>query len=130
MIPSQQSSSAHDLACAGEDEFIPCRDICIPGPIVLLAYFAYVIGQQSFAPEDDDWLERVERQAERSRKRRLERQRDLARRLAPLQNAMGWTFVTDDGLPTTDAYVFLALAVVVQLTLASALAEPFRQAFS
>lgn len=100
--------------------------LLVPLPF-LLAGFAYVLGTQAFGTDDDNgWLERVERQAERSRQRRLARQRDLAARLLPLQRATGWSLVTEDGRPTQDAYVFLALAVVMQVGLAFALAEPLR----
>ena len=96
--------------------------ILTPGPIILLAGFAYALGTQAFAAEDDEaWLEKLERQAERSREKRLARQRDLASRLAPLQELLGWPLVSADGLPTSDAYTFVAAAVVTQLLLALAL---------
>jgi hypothetical protein len=100
--------------------------LLVPLPL-LLASFAFVVGQQAFASEDEGWLEA---QAERSRKRRLARQRDLASRLVPVQNSLGWRLVSEDGLPTQDAYAFVAIAVVVQVALALAVAAPLRDALS
>lgn len=95
------------------------RLLLTPGPVVLLAAFAFSIGTAAFETEDEDWYEKLEERAERSRQRRRERQLDLARRLEPLQQTFGWSLVReDDGMPTLDAYVFLAVAVSAQLALA------------
>ena len=67
----------------------------------------------------------MERRAEKSRQRRLEQQRSLANQLKPLEGWFGWTLVDDEGLPTVNAYVFLALAVVVQLWLAFLVQQAF-----
>ena len=101
-----------------------------PVPILLLAFFAYSLGKRSFDVEDEEWVERLERRAERSRTRRLERQRDLAKRLQPLQNTFGWSLIGAEGLPTTLAYAFLVLAAVVQLALALALTSPLPEDIS
>ena len=99
-----------------------------PGGVVLLAAFAYTVGQRSFESEDDGWTERLERRAARSRERRIERQRDFARRLEPLQQLLGWPLVTEGGMPTAEAYYFLAAAVLLQLTLAAAVTSSIREA--
>jgi hypothetical protein len=101
-----------------------------PGPTLLLLAFAYTLGTRAFSSDDDAWVERLERQAERSRRRRIERLEDLGRRLAPLQDAFGWKFVASNGQPTRDAYLFLALAAAVQIALVTALAAPIQDALS
>lgn len=101
----------------------------VPGVILLIA-FAYALGEQAFNEEDADYIQRLERQAEKSRARRLARQRDLAKSLQPLEQLFGWSLVTDDGLPTSDAYVFFAAAVLTQLLFAYALTAPLRDAFA
>lgn len=104
--------------------------LLVPLPL-LLAGFAVAAGRSAYVSEDDDaFLARLEKQAERSRERRLARQRDLASRIAPLQEWFGWSLVTGDGLPTGDAYVALAVAVLAQVALAFALAAPLNDAFA
>lgn len=105
-----------------------------PGPVILLAAFALSVGNQAFASEEmteTDWEERLQRQAERSRKRRLDRQRLFAQQLEPIQAILGLNLVSaEDGLPTSDAYVFLAVAVGVQIAIASAVVAPLQEALS
>ena len=99
------------------------RLLLTPGPVVLLLAFAYSVGVAAFETEDEDWYEKLEKRAERSRQRRREQQLDLARRLEPLQQTFGWSLVREeDGMPTLDAYVFLTVAVSAQLALALAFA--------
>ena len=98
--------------------------ILTPGPVILLAAFAYTVGVQAFEMEDateDERLEQLAKRAEKSRQRRIERQKDLAARLEPLEAAFGWRLVSPEGLPTTDAYVFLAVAILAQLAFAISL---------
>ena len=60
------------------------------GPVLLLVAFAYSLGTQAFADEDDpEWVARLERRAEKSRQRRLEQQRSLANQLKPLEGWLG-----------------------------------------
>ena len=54
----------------------------------------------------------------------------LASRLAPVEQAFGWSLVDANGLPTSNAYAFLGAAVLAQLAIAAALAAPLRDAFS
>ena len=75
----------------------------------------------------EGWLERL---AARSRERRLARLRDLASRLAPVEGWTGWKLVSEEGLPTLDAFVFLAIAVAAQIFALDALFAPVRDAFS
>ena len=95
-------------------------------PIVLLVAFAYAAGTQA-ATSDEEWLDRLEERAERSRKRRLAALRDLGGRLEPVQAAFGWSLVDERGLPTALAYGFLALALAAQLALAAALSRPLQE---
>ena len=97
--------------------------------MILVAAFAYAVGTQAFADEEE-YFEQLEKRAARSRERRLERQRDLASRLAPVEQAFGWSLVDANGLPTSKAYAFLGAAVLAQLAIAAALAAPLRDAFS
>ena len=103
-----------------------------PGPVLLFVAFAVAVGNQAGqeVASDEEWVKRLERQAERSRARRIARQRNLAEQLEPVQSILGLNLVDDDGLPTTDAYVFLAVAVLVQLAIASAIVAPLQQAVS
>ena len=77
--------------------------------------------------DESNWLAK---QAERSKARRIERLRDLAKRIQPVQEITGWQLISTDGLPTLDAWVFLALAIIAQLVVADALFQPIRDAFS
>lgn len=105
-----------------------------PGPVLLLAAFAYSVGVRAFADEDSErnidgeWTARLERRAERSRSRRVAALRELARQLEPVQDAFGWRLVAADGQPTANAFVFVAVAAVVQVALAFALTAPLRDA--
>ena len=82
--------------------------------IVLLA------GISGAAADEDDFLEALERRAERSRSRRDAQLRGLAKAVKPLQDSpLGWELVDDEGMPTSDAFVFLTLAVASQAWLAS-----------
>ena len=105
-----------------------------PGPVLLLLVFAYSVGVQAFGaedgsnPDEDSWLVK---QAERSRARRQERLRDLSARIKPVQDWFGWNLVDEkSGNPTVDAYVFLALAVAVQIAAVYALSDAVLDAFS
>ena len=122
----EKRSCTRDEPCEVDAQFL--RSLALtPGPVLLLVAFAYSVGVAAYSAEtDDDWLER---QAERSRARRLKRQREFGAALQPLQQWTGWTLVTGDGTPTSDAYVFLAVAVAAQLTLAASLAAPLQDAF-
>ena len=87
-----------------------------PGGVVLVALFFYNIGTASF---DEDALAS---QAERSQRRREAALRQFAARLRPLQDGpLGWRLVDGRGMPTGDAFVFLAVAVASQVWLADLL---------
>ena len=123
--PAEKKACTKDDPCEVDGELIKSL-IFTPGPVILLVAFAYSVGSQAFADEDDEeWIAKLERRAEKSRERRLERQRNLASQLKPVEQWFGWTLVDDEGLPTTDAYVFLAAAVGAQLSLAFAVQQAF-----
>ena len=61
-------------------------------------------------------------QAARSRQRKDDRLRDLAARLQPLVETTGLPLVDGDGMPTSDAYVFVVVVVAAQFLLALKLA--------
>ena len=100
----------------------PC-DFDAPGAIVSLlqtvggaVIFVLFIAQVAGSTIDEEALEE---QAARSRARREKTLQDFAERLRPLQESpLGWTLVDDKGLPTGDAFVFLAIAIAAQLWLA------------
>ena len=112
-----------------------------PGPVLLLCILAYSVGVQAFADEEPgterldspaenaspEWLVR---QAASSRARRLERLRDLGRRLRPVQDWTGWQLVAKDDLPRLDAWAFLGVAIAAQLWVFNAVADLIRDAMS
>ena len=70
--------------------------------------------------------EAIEEQAARSRERRVKQLRAFGEQLRPLQDSpLGWRLVDEDGLPTGDAFAFLALAVAAQLSFAWLLSQAF-----
>ena len=61
----------------------------------------------------------LQEQAARSQQRRERQLRAFAEKLRPLQDSqLGWRLVDEEGMPTADAFSFLAIAVGSQIWLA------------
>lgn len=89
----------------------------VPLAVVALALIGGLAGATA---DDDEFLEALEARAERSRRRRELQLRNFAKAVKPLQDSpLGWRLVDAQGMPTPDAYVFLAIAVAAQAWLAS-----------
>ena len=93
-----------------------------PFSVGALALVFYLAGA-SAADEDgsESYLAALESRAQESRARRDAQLRSFAARLSPLQELLGWDLVDSAGMPLANAWLFLAAALLVQVSLAVAL---------
>ena len=113
-VPSQLSPCELDIGAAAGSLFQ-----AVIGAVVFVLFLSQVAGS---AVDEDALAE----QAARSRERRNKSLRAFAKRLRPLQESpLGWNLVDGDGMPTGDAFVFLALAIGAQAWLAYILSQSF-----
>ena len=83
-----------------------------PAGIALVVLLSYSAGG---AAADGQTMASLEQRSQVSRQRRDDQLRAFAERLRPLQSPpFGWRVIDDDGFPTLDAWVFLAIAAMSQ----------------